>query len=99
MNKKEEIAHKRSYNEMIKQYKEKESENKYNIKENELPKLYYDNKVTPALEINFSLENKNKLDDNLPNFTINIYIYKIKNFKTIIPKNYFHIISINTDGN
>ena len=84
---------------MIKQYKEKETENKYDLKLYSLPKLHYENKVTPDLEINCNLEKKNNLYNNLPNFLLNIYIYKVENFKTIIPKNYFHIISIGADGN
>ena len=68
MEKFEETTPKRTYNEMIKQYKEKETENKYDLKLYSLPKLHYENKVTPDLEINCNLEKKN-------NLYINKYIY------------------------
>ena len=52
-------------------------------------KKYYPNEVD-----NFDL-----LYENLENYTINIYIYKITNNKNIISKNYFENIKIFPDGN
>ena len=64
------------------------------ITSTKLPKLCYNNYITAYLKKYYpnDVEDFYLQYENLENYSINIYIYKITNNKNIIPKNYFENI-------
>ena len=96
---------KRNYCEMIKvNQKFNNNTNQHSFGSFPLPKLIYNNNITPDLEVN-NISNNIKINktDNIYNtitdYLINIYITKITNWKRILPENYFNKIEVIADGN
>ena len=63
-----------------------------------IPKIPYENHITDEIEAH-NINSNNNLYNNIINYTINTSIYKLKNFKIIIPKNNFHRLDVEKDRN